>query len=49
MAISPFSLVIKEFKDIFCDLKGVTLNPLLEYILQRAATKTLFPALDDVP
>ena len=49
IAISLFSFVVYEFKDIFCDLNGATLYPLFVYILQSAATIKLFPALDAVP
>jgi hypothetical protein len=41
--ISSPSSVTHEFKLMFCDLKGATVNPLLNNNLHSAAVKTLLP------
>jgi len=49
LPISRPSLVIKEFRAIFWDLKGATRYPSRFITLQSPATKRLFPAPDIVP
>jgi len=47
--ISCPSGVTKEFRDMFCDLKGATENPWFLKMRQRAVTIRLLPAEEAVP
>src|SRR5213083_2802611 len=47
--ISPPSAVTKEFKDMFCALKGATRTPFRARSRQRPAAMTLLPTSEPVP
>ena len=49
LPISPPSGVEKEFKDIFCALKGAGRYPSCRNIRQKAVLRMLFPASEQVP